>query len=79
MATWTSPLSCLAGAVADDQWTLSLSLGAIPILCLVSRRRCYWRAMAIRISLSVSVMRSPDRSMVTVCRVPVNGKGAWVW
>ena len=29
----------------------------------------------MRISLSVSVMRSPDRSMVTVCRVPV--KGAW--
>ena len=27
-----------------------------------------WRAMAIRISLSVSVMRSPDRSMVTVCK-----------
>ena len=45
----------------------------------VSRRRCYWRAMAIRISLSVSVMRSPDRSMVTVCRVPVNGKGARSW
>ena len=39
--------------------------------------RSYWRAMAIRISLSVSVMRSPDRSTVTVCRVPVNGDGAW--
>jgi hypothetical protein len=39
--------------------------------------RSYWRAMAIRISLSVSVMRSPDRSTVTVRRVPVNGNGAW--
>ncbi len=37
--------------------------------------RSYWRAMAIRISLSVSVMRSPDKSTVTVCRVPVNGNG----
>ena len=37
----------------------------------------YWRVMAMRISLSVSVMRSPDRSMVTVRRVPVKGNGAW--
>ena len=37
----------------------------------------YWRAIAIRISLSVSVIRSPDRSMVTVCRVPVKRNGAW--
>jgi hypothetical protein len=29
-------------------------------------RAGYWRAMVIRISLSVSVMRSPDRSTVTV-------------
>ena len=35
----------------------------------------YCRAMASRISLSVSVMRSPDRSTVTVCRVPVNRNG----
>jgi hypothetical protein len=36
---------------------------------------CYCLAIAIRISLSVSVMRSPERSMVTVCRAPVYGKG----
>ena len=32
----------------------------------------YWRAMAARISLSLSVMSSPDTSTVTECRVPVN-------
>ena len=37
----------------------------------------YCRAMAMRISLSVSVMRSPDRSTVTVYRVPVKRNGAW--
>jgi hypothetical protein len=37
----------------------------------------YWRAIAMRISLSESVMRSPDRSTVTVCSVPVKRKGAW--
>ena len=36
----------------------------------------YWRAMAMRISLSVSVIRSPDRSTVTVWSVPVNRNGA---
>jgi pimeloyl-ACP methyl ester carboxylesterase len=39
----------------------------------------WWRGpnshMAMRISLSVSVMRSPDRSTVTVWRVPVNRNG----
>jgi hypothetical protein len=35
----------------------------------------YWRDIAIRISLSVSVMRSPLTSTVTVCRVPVNRNG----
>ena len=40
-------------------------------------RRGYWRAIASRISLSVSVMRSPDRSTVTVCSVPVNRNGDW--
>jgi hypothetical protein len=33
--------------------------------------------MAMRISASVLVIRSPDRSMVTVCRVPVKAKGGW--
>jgi hypothetical protein len=37
----------------------------------------YWRPMAIRISLSLSVMRSPDRSTVTVCSTPVKRNGAW--
>jgi hypothetical protein len=37
----------------------------------------YWRAMAMRISASVLVMRSPDRSMVTLCSVPVNLNGGW--
>ena len=36
----------------------------------------YRRAMVTRISLSVSVMRSPERSTVTVWRVPVNRNGA---
>ncbi len=31
----------------------------------------------MRISLSVSVMRSPERSTVTVWTVPVKEKGAW--
>jgi len=38
---------------------------------------CYCRAIAIRISLSVSLMRSPDKSTVTLCRVPVNRNGDW--
>jgi hypothetical protein len=37
----------------------------------------YCRAMATRISLPVSVIRSPDRSMVAVYRVPVKRNGAW--
>jgi hypothetical protein len=37
----------------------------------------HWRDMAMRISLSVSVMRSPLRSTVTPCRVPVKRNGAW--
>ena len=41
-----------------------------------SRRTDYWRDMARRISLSVSVMRSPDRSIVTVWSVPVKWNGA---
>src|SRR5262249_30513665 len=35
----------------------------------------YWRAMAMRISLSVSVMRAPERSTVTVWRVAVERDG----
>ena len=35
----------------------------------------YWRAIAIRISLSLSWIRSPETSTVTLCNVPVNGKG----
>ncbi len=35
----------------------------------------YWRAMAMRASPSVSVIRSPDRSTVTVRRMPVNRNG----
>jgi hypothetical protein len=37
----------------------------------------YWRIMAMRISASVSVIRSPERSTVTVWSVPVKGNGAW--
>ena len=37
----------------------------------------YCRDSAMRISLSVSVMRSPLTSTVTVCRVPVNRNGDW--
>ena len=37
----------------------------------------YWRAMCMRISLAASTMRSPERSIMTVCSVPVNLKGAW--
>jgi len=37
--------------------------------------RSYCRAIAIRISLSLSWMRSPETSTVTLCNVPVNGKG----
>lgn len=40
------------------------------------QRPAYWRDMAMRVSLSVSLMRSPERSMVTVCNAPVNGNGA---
>ena len=40
-------------------------------------RPAYWRAMCMRISLSASTMRSPDRSTVTLWRVPVKRKGAW--
>jgi hypothetical protein len=32
----------------------------------------YWRAIAARISLSLSMMSSPDTSTVTECNVPVN-------
>jgi hypothetical protein len=57
---------------------LPTSIGSSPSGIAIATL-AYWRAMAIRISLSVSVMRSPDRSMVTVCRVPVYGNGAWAW
>jgi hypothetical protein len=40
--------------------------------------RGYWRAIAMRIWLSVSSIRSPETSTVTLCRVPVNRKGD-VW
>ena len=42
-----------------------------------ARAVTYCRAMAMRISASVSVIRSPERSTVTVWSVPVNGNGAW--
>ena len=35
----------------------------------------YCRAMAARISLSLSVMSSPETSTVTLCSVPVNRNG----
>ena len=41
------------------------------------RRFGYWRAMAIRVSASLSTMRSPERSTVALYRVPVNRNGAW--
>ena len=46
-------------------------------MAALSVMQAYCRAIATRISLSVSVMRSPDRSTVTVCRVPVNRNGDW--
>ncbi|GAA2806584.1 hypothetical protein GCM10010505_36120 [Kitasatospora aburaviensis] len=42
-----------------------------------SRRVAYWRAMCMRISLSASTIRSPDRSTVTLWRAPVKRNGAW--
>ena len=36
----------------------------------------YWRPITARISLSVSVMRSPPTSTVTVWSFPVNRNGA---
>jgi hypothetical protein len=47
------------------------------VVVLTHRRFGYWRAMAIRTSASVSMMRSPERSTVTLYRVPVNRNGAW--
>jgi hypothetical protein len=37
----------------------------------------YCRDSAMRISLSVSTMRSPLTSTVTLCRVPVKRNGDW--
>jgi hypothetical protein len=34
------------------------------------------RAIATRISASLSLIRSPDKSTVTVCSVPLKGNGA---
>lgn len=42
---------------------------------LVGQPCSYWRAIAIRISLSLSVMRSPDTSTTTERKVPVNRNG----
>jgi hypothetical protein len=49
--------------------------GGIRAAPAAAGRDGYWRAMAMRISLSVSVIRSPDRSTVTVRSVPVNRNG----
>jgi uncharacterized iron-regulated membrane protein len=49
----------------------------LSLVVLTRRRFGYWRAMAIRVSASVSTMRSPERSTVMLYRVPVNRNGAW--
>ncbi|MFF9853305.1 PDDEXK family nuclease [Streptomyces litmocidini] len=68
--------SCLGGSRLGSG--LYLVTGALRHLYerLVGRS-AHWRAMCMRISLSVSTMRSPDRSTVTPCRVPVKRNGAW--
>ena len=55
-------------ALADYDTALGLDACVIqPAASAVQGCCAYCRAMAIRISLSVSVIRTPDKSTVTVC------------
>lgn len=68
----------LAGAGQGfETFETSAAARSRPGLSYPRAAAAYCRAMTMRISLSVSVMRSPDRSTVTVCSVPVKGNGAW--
>jgi DDE superfamily endonuclease len=85
-AIWPTPGRCAAGGGCCTG--SGMSSGPLARWCALAggstgyrpeehRGHRHWRDMAMRTSLSVSVMRSPLRSTVTLCRVPVNRNGAW--